>query len=268
VDEGSGHVRILKITLRALLQLVFVLGIITLLWVGSLRYFDVPVFVGKGPQEVWDYLFTVSDAAANRAAISEPLQQTLLDATVGFVAGMLAAIALASGIVLSRGVEAAVMPMAMVLRSVPLIALAPIIALIFGNGYAVVAAMSGIVVLFPALVNIVFGLRSVSPQMSDLVSVYGGNNWVALRRVGFPSALPSLFASLRISVPGAITGALLAESLSTGKGIGNAVVVASASSSNSEVWALVTVVTVVSVVLYMAAQLLEGIVLTRFGKAG
>src|ERR1700712_1483952 len=159
------------------------------------------------------------------------------------------------------------MPVAMVLRSVPLIALAPIIALIFGNGFGVVAAMSGIVVLFPALVNIVFGLRSVSPQMSDVVEVYGGGNWAALRKIAFPSALPALFASIRISVPGAITGALLAESLSTGKGIGNAVVIASAGSGNSQVWALVVVVTLVSVVLYLVAQLVESLVLSRFGRA-
>jgi ABC-type nitrate/sulfonate/bicarbonate transport system permease component len=257
--------RILLIVAKSLLSAAFVIAIILGLWVGGLKLFDVPVFVGKGPHEVWQYLFDLPASSENRSDMLTQLRQTLLDAGIGFVAGMIAAIAVASGIVLSKGVEAALMPMAMVLRSVPLVALAPIIALIFGNGYGVVAAMSGIVVLFPALVNIVFGLRSVSPQMSDLVQVYGGSNWVELRKVAFPSALPALFASLRISVPGAITGALLAESLSTGKGIGNAVVIASAGSANSQVWALVVVVTLVSVVLYLVAQLVESLVLARFG---
>lgn len=259
--------RILAIVGRSLLSAAFVLAIIIGLWVAGLKVFDVPVFVGKGPREVWEYLFGLPVSPENRSAMGVQLRQTLLDAGVGFVAGMIAAVAVASGIVLSKGVEAAVMPIAMVLRSVPLVALAPIIALIFGNGYGVVAAMSGIVVLFPALVNIVFGLRSVSPQMSDVVHVYGGGSWVALRTIAFPSALPALFASIRISVPGAITGALLAESLSTGKGIGNAVVIAAASSANSQVWALVVVVTLVSVVLYLVAQLVESLVLARFGSA-
>ena len=251
---------------RTLLSATVVLGIILAMWVLGLRAFDVPEFVGKGPLDVYDYLFTDSAASANRSEIWIDLRQTLLDAGVGFVAGMIAAVAMASGIVLSRGVEAAVMPVALVLRSVPLVALAPILALIFGNGYAVVAAMSGIVVLFPALVNVVYGLRSVSAQMNDVVHVYGGDRWVALRKLGFPSALPALFASIRISVPGAITGALLAEGLSTGKGIGNAVIIASTSSANSEVWALVVVVTVTSVVLYQLARLVEGLVLPRFGR--
>ena len=104
--------------------------------------------------------------------------------------------------VLSRGVEAATMPVAMLVRTVPLVALAPIITLVFGNGFATVAVMSGIVVLFPALVTIAFGLRSVTPQMQDVVKVYGGSKWDVLRRVAYPTALPSVFAAIRISVPG------------------------------------------------------------------
>src|SRR5690606_19830613 len=99
----------------------------------------------------------------------------------------------------------------MILRAVPLIALAPVIRLIFGRGISAVAVMSGIVVFFPALVGIVFGLRSSSRQMHDVVQVYGGSEQDVLLKVSFPSALPSLFAAIRISVPGAITGALIAE---------------------------------------------------------
>lgn len=253
--------------LRALVSATSVLVVIVALWVLLLAVVDVPDFVAKGPGDVWAYLVTGPDAAEHRALVADPLRQTLLDAGIGFAAGMLAAVVLASGIVLSRGVEAGVMPVAMVLRSVPLVALAPIIAMIFGNGFLTVAVMSGIVVLFPALVSIVFGLRSVTPQMSDVIHVYGGGSWTALRKVAFPSALPALFASVRISVPGAITGALIAESLATGKGVGHAVTDAVFQFHYDEVWGLVVAITVVSVLLYTLAQLVEGIVLARFGRA-
>jgi ABC-type nitrate/sulfonate/bicarbonate transport system permease component len=111
----------------------------------------------------------------------------------------------------------------MLLRSVPLIAMAPLIILIFGRDVATVAVVAGIVVLFPALVNIVFGLHSASPRMPDVVSVYGGTPWTALRTVALPASLPSFFAAVRISVPGALTGALLVEWLATGDGIGSAI---------------------------------------------
>ncbi|MFS0886337.1 ABC transporter permease [Aeromicrobium sp. 179-A 4D2 NHS] len=250
---------------RALGNALLVTVIVYLLWVTVVGLVDNP-FVAKGPGDVAEFLFTGDDASQNRAQVLDQLVITLRDAAIGFTAGMLAAIVLAGVIVLSRGVEAAVMPVAMILRAVPLIALAPVIRMIFGRGLSAVAVISGIVVLFPAVVGIVFGLRSASPQMSDVVHVYGGTERDALLKVAFPSALPSLFAAIRISVPGAITGALIAEWLATGQGIGYAVVSAAGQSKNNEVWALVIVVTVVSLLLYTLAQVLESFVLARYGK--
>jgi ABC-type nitrate/sulfonate/bicarbonate transport system permease component len=159
------------------------------------------------------------------------------------------------------------MPIAMLLRSVPLIAMAPIIILIFGREQLSVAVMGAIVVLFPALVNIVFGLRSAPPAMFDLVSVYGGSKLDALRTVAFPSSLPSFFAALKISVPGAITGALLVEWLATGQGIGYAIVSAIGRARPSEVWTYVALITIVSIVLYNIVALLEESVLAKYGHS-
>jgi ABC-type nitrate/sulfonate/bicarbonate transport system permease component len=166
---------------------------------------------------------------------------------------------------LSRGIENALMPIALLLRSVPLIALAPVISLITGRGLTTTVVIGSIVVLFPALVNIAFGLRSSSPQISDVITVYGGNAFTTLRKVSLPSSLPSFFAAVKISIPGAITGALLAEWLSTGQGLGNSIVAAVAQIKNFEVWASVVVITIVSLVLYGIAQLVENLVLKRMG---
>ncbi|GAA1802086.1 ABC transporter permease [Nesterenkonia flava] len=244
-----------------------ILGIITVLWIGLLWAFDVSDFVGKGPVDVFEYLFREEGSAEARAEIWSLSMVTVRDAAVGFVAGMAAAVALAVFIVLSRVMEAAIMPLAMIVRSVPLVALAPIIILAVGRGTAVVAVMGGIVVLFPALVTIVFGLRSVTPQIRDVVTVYGGGTWDVLLKVAFPSALPAFFSAVRISVPGAFTGALLAQWLATGEGIGSAVVSAVSRSQNTRVWALVVVITLVSLLIYMVAQLVENLVLRHYDMA-
>ena len=186
-------------------------------WLVLLKVGGVNDLVARKPGQVVEFLFSDDQAAENRAAVFGPLRQTLLDAGIGFVAGLLAATVVAVGTYLSRGVEAATMPVALVVRTVPLVALAPIITLVFGNGFFTVAVMSGIVVFFPALVTISFGLRSVTQQMHDVVSVYGGSTWDVLRRVAFPTALPSFFAAIRISVPGAVTGALIAEFYTTSR---------------------------------------------------
>ncbi|MDF9717739.1 ABC transporter permease subunit [Nocardioides sp. ChNu-153] len=250
---------------RTLVTMTFVLAVVVGLWVAGLALWDVDDFVGKGPADVWAHLVTDPDAAENRDGMLGLLLVTLEDAATGFVVGLVAAVVLALLIVRFRAVESAVMPVAMVLRSVPLVALAPIIILLAGRGFLTVAFISGVVVLFPALVTVVFGLRSVSPQLRDVVTVYGGSEGTVLRRAALPAALPSLFAAIRISVPGAITGALLAEWLATGQGMGSAIVSASRNGRINETWSLVVIVTVASLVLYLVAQLVESVVLARYG---
>ncbi|MFC5930058.1 ABC transporter permease subunit [Cryobacterium melibiosiphilum] len=250
---------------RAVLTGLITLVVVVLAGQGLLLVLGVSPFLAKGPLDVWTWLFTVPAAAENRALIAENLVVTLGDAFLGFTAGLVAATLLATLFTLSRGVESALMPIALLLRSVPLVALAPVISLITGRGLTTVVVMGSIVVLFPALVNIAFGLRSASPQISDVIAVYGGNAFTALRKVALPSSLPSFFAAVKISIPGAITGALLAEWLSTGTGLGNGIVTAVAQVKNFEVWASVVAITVVSLVLYGLAQLVETLVLRRMG---
>ena len=252
---------------RVLLDAAATTALVLVAWTAMLAAFDVSPYVGKGPAQVWEFLVTDADAGEHRTEVLGLLGVTLTDAAIGFVAGMTAAVALAAAIVLSRTAEGAIMPVAMLFRSVPLIALAPVIVLLVGRGVASVAVMSGIVVLFPALVTIVLGLRSASPEMRDVVTVLGGGPRTVLRLVQLPAALPSVFAAVRISVPGAITGALIAEWLATGGGIGYGVVSAVGRAQNTKVWALVVVVTLASLVLYTLAQLLEQWVLARFGPA-
>jgi ABC-type nitrate/sulfonate/bicarbonate transport system permease component len=253
--------RISKIALDTFVSL----AVVIVLWFLALWVFNVQAFIGKNPFDVYAFLFEVPAASENRELVASALGQTMIDASIGFVVGMFLATLISLLFTLSKGIEQALMPIAMLLRSVPLVAMAPIIILIFGREQLSVAVMGAIVVLFPALVNIVFGLRSAPAAMFDLVSVYGGSKIDALRTVAFPSSLPSFFAALKISVPGAITGALLVEWLATGQGIGYAIVSAIGRARPSEVWTYVAVITVVSIVIYNIVAILEESVLAKYG---
>ncbi|KQZ11951.1 ABC transporter permease subunit [Microbacterium sp. MEC084] len=250
---------------RDLLKLVVTLVVVTALWQLALWAFGVNTYIGKGPADIWAYLVTDADAGENRAVLFDRLWVSLGHAVIGFVAGLVVALVAAMLFQLNRGVEHALMPLAMLLRSVPLVAMAPVITLIFGRDLWSVAVIGGIVVLFPALVNIVFGLRSASPQMLDLVAVYGGSAFTALRKVALPSSLPAFFAAVRISVPGALTGALLAEWLATSDGIGGGIGPAISQSRFPEVWASIVLVTAAALILYNLIQAIEDVVLTRLG---
>ncbi|MGV9679597.1 ABC transporter permease [Nocardia sp. NPDC003482] len=237
--------------------------LMVVIWYAFLAAFpQVGPRVGKTPTDVWTYL-SGSDSA--RTAIVSDLQLTLRDAAIGFGVGMLAALVMAALFVTLPAVEQSFLPVAMLLRSVPLVALTPIIVLVFGRGLVGVTVLAAIVVFFPALVMISTGLRSASAQAMELVAAYGGSRWTRLRLVAVPAALPSVFAAARISVPGALIGALLGEWLGSGAGLGASLIRAIPTFQYNKLWASIAVVTVVSVLLYAIVGVVENVVLARFG---
>lgn len=258
---------------RALLNAVVTLAIVLALWQGVVSFGGISPYVAKGPVDVWNHLFVTepdafATAAERRADLVPLLWVTLEDSALGFVVGMAIAVLLAMAFTLSKTVEAGVMPLALLLRSIPLVSIAPVIMLLTGRGTsASVAVIGTIVVLFPALASVLFGLSQANRQSLDLVRVYGGGSVAALLKVAIPGALPSLFAAARVSVPGAVTGALLAEWLSTGQGIGGNIVKFNSAAQFDNLWACVAMITLITLVLYNLVQLVENLVLAEMGMS-
>jgi len=259
----------------SLVVVVLALAVLAGLWIVLLQAFGVSSFVGKTPADVFHYLFTDAPAkgvrannltaGAARSELSRAWLVTVGNAGIGFVTGLAAAAVIAASFIVVKPLEFAFMPIAMLLRSVPLVAIAPVLLLIFGQGKLGIATIGAIVVLFPALVNIALGLRSASPMALDLIRVNGGSNLTALLMVRVPAALPSLFASIRISVPGAIVGAMLAEWLSGFTGLGGILSFYKGRGNFSGVWAIVVVAVVTSIVGYAIAAVAEAAALAAWG---
>jgi ABC-type nitrate/sulfonate/bicarbonate transport system permease component len=271
IDATTGSGRVMATLVlragRSAVSIVVAIAVLLAVWLGFIKFFAVNPLVAKSPIDVFRYLVTSPDAGSNWAHINTGLGRTLVDAGVGFAAGLLAAFIVAVLFVLSQTIEAAFLPIAMIVRSVPLVAMTPVITLVFGRGLLGTTVVSGIVVFFPSLVIMVFGLRSAPRQAADLCRAYGASPWMTMRKVALPSALPSIFASARIAVPGALIGALLAEWLATGKGLGAQMLSDGATFLYDDLWASVVVITVASVLIYAAVGVLETVVLARFGPA-
>jgi len=256
---------------RSLVHTLIALAIVLVAWQLVVSYGGISSYVGKGPADVWNFLFVTEEgarttAADHRAELFPLVWTTLADAALGFVVGIVIAAGLSMAFTLSKSVESGLMPLALLLRSVPLVAIAPVIMLITGRGTSMSVAVIGtIVVLFPALASMMFGLSRASRESLDLVHVYGGGNLTALRKVAIPGALPSFFAAARVSVPGAVTGALLAEWLSTGKGVGGVIQKYNAGAQFEKLWAAVMLITITTLVLYNLVQAVETSVLARMG---
>jgi ABC-type nitrate/sulfonate/bicarbonate transport system permease component len=231
-------------------------------------------YVAKSPIDVWNYLFAglpgaPTSPAQNREQLLALLLVTLRDAGIGFAFGVASSVVLAVVFSMVPALEAAFLPLAMVMRTIPLVGFAPIIYIIFGNGTTTIALIGTIIVFFPILINMAVGLASASPQSLDVVRVYGGNRWTATRMVAIPTALPNLFASVKIALPFSIVGAMLYEWLFSLRGLGGQISVANADSQYAETWSIVVIITAASILLYNLVTFIETPVLAAWGpRAG
>jgi len=257
---------------RNIAWLLVSLMVTVAIWEGFLHIYHVPKIIGRSPMDVYHYLFTAKasqahrlrSAAGNRSVLFHNLKTTMRDAAIGYAAGLVMAMVVACVFVLWRAVELTFMPIAIVLRAFPLFAMIPLITLIFGRDIMAVAVIGGIVCFFPSLVNIMFGLRSAPKSSLDLMAAYGASRLTTMRKVMVPSAVPSIFAALRINVPAAIIGALLAEWLATDRGAGAEMLRVQNTFDYGELWSAVVLVTLASMIAYSVVSGIEGGVLARF----
>lgn len=226
-------------------------------WAVSIKLAGLSSYFAKSPSDVWSFLVSGSGAAANRGTVFGALWTTVRDAGGGWAAGTIAALAGAALLVQVPRLRSVVMPMVMVLRSVPLIAMTPLIALVFGQGTAGVTVIAGIVTFVPTLVLVTSGLATAPPEAIDLARAYNLSGLRVLLSVRARYATPSLFAAAKVAIPGSILGAVLAEWLLTGGGIGHLMAVSLIGSDFGTLWASVVVVSGVSLLLYEIAVAAE-----------
>ena len=137
---------------------------------------------------------------------------TFKEALGGFVIGSTLGIVFALGFARFRRVGNALMPYAVAASAVPIIAFAPITNAWFGvlNPHSK-WAIAGILCFFPVLVNTLRGLTSVNPEAIELMHSYAAGELDIFRRVRFPSALPHIFAGLRVATVLAMIGAIVGD---------------------------------------------------------
>jgi ABC-type nitrate/sulfonate/bicarbonate transport system permease component len=264
-ERGTGRSRAGRIPmgLQVLVSASLSILIVLMAWVLLLKAFHVSPFIGKGPLDVWAYIFDPDSGADNRAALLGESAVTLRDAFLGLVSGTVAALIVASLFNIVPAVRHMFMGPALALQSVPLVAMTPLIVLIFGRNLLAIAVIGGIVTFFPTLVNLTVALDRTPQDSIDLMRVFGASRLETLSNVQIPSALPSLFASLRVASPLAITGAMLAEWLATGSGLGYSIASDVATSDYGALWTRVSLATLYSLTLYQGIRYVEQIALRR-----
>lgn len=145
---------------------------------------------------------------------------TLRALVIGYVVGSVIAIALGICVAESPGFERAVFPYVVALQSMPKVALAPLVIVWFGFGIESKIVLVALICFFPLFVNTVTGIRSVDPDLVDLMRVFGRTRLDILLEVKLPHAATLIMAGMQIGVVLGLIGAVAAEFIASTRGLG------------------------------------------------
>jgi NitT/TauT family transport system permease protein len=148
---------------------------------------------------------------------------TVQEAVGGLAIGGGLAVLLAVLLAHSRLLERGVLPVAIALKVTPIVAIAPLFTIWFGFGLLPKVLIAALVAFFPLLINAITGFRSVNPGALDVMRTLNASPWSIFWHLRLPSALPYLFAALKVSATLALIGALVAEWSNAAGGLGRVI---------------------------------------------
>jgi len=206
----------MKALLKWMALHVVLLSVMIGLWALAIQVFQVPTWILPKPSRV---LAALSSGLLG-GAYWPHIAFTVSAVVGGFAIGCSLAVVTAIAFVELPWLDRALNPYVVALQSMPKVALAPLIIVWFGFGLASKVVMVSLICFFPMFINTVVGLRATNPSLIDLMRVYSASRWRILSRIKLPSAAGHIFAGLQIAVMLSLIGAIVAEFVSSSRGLG------------------------------------------------
>lgn len=236
-----------------------IVGLIVLWW-AIVAAFSIPTYIVPSPMDVLDTF------RSDYSTLLENLWPTALEAVLGFLAGNFFAIALAIVFVHWKTAERAFFPVAVFIRTVPIVAIAPILVVILGYGYSPKIIIAALISFFPTLVNMVRGLQAVDNQSLELMRVLSASRREIFFKVRIFASLPYLFSALKIAATSSVIGAIVAEWVGSQKGLGYLIIQATYNFQVPLLWATMIVASIFATVFFAVIGIIEKLVVTWDAK--
>lgn len=228
---------------------IAVLVLFVALWELLLRLFAIPPYLLPKPSDIGQA------AIENSANLFISVRTTVVEALLGFAASVVLGVLFAIALALSKTVERSVYPYAIVMQTIPIVAVAPIIVIWFGAGMNAIVIISFLISFFPILSNTLIGLNSTEQNMKNLFYLYNATKMQTIWRLRLPAALPYILAGLKIScslsVVGAIVGEYIAGIGGMQGGLGYAITVASTRLQTAYLFACGLSAAIVGIVFFL-----------------
>lgn len=219
-----------------------------LVWLG-----DYPTFVLPAPRIVAAKFAAVLADGSLLRHTAVTLREVLLGLLFGVGAGLLLGYALGK----NRTIERLVSPYLVTSQSVPIVAIAPLLVIWFGNGLLSKVLVCALITFFPTLISTIVGIRSVDADLRDVMRSLQATRWQHFRLLELPSALPVIFAGLKLSVILAVVGAVVGELIGANAGLGYLINLARGVFDTPLIFVAILGLVLIAQLLYLTVALIE-----------
>jgi NitT/TauT family transport system permease protein len=222
-----------------------------LVWEVAVRTLAVPRFILPPPSETFLVAYANAPVLAQHAAI------TILGTFVSLASA--AVLGLGCGLLVgySRVASRLLYPLLGGFHALPMSAFIPIFVVWFGIGPVPKVLAGALIAFFPVVVNVVTGLRTIEPELWEMLKVSGATKGQVYRMVGIPRTLPYFFASLKVAAGGAFIGNVVGEMIASGSGLGYVLVIATTSLNMPLAFAALTILLVLGMAMFMVFDVIE-----------
>ncbi|MBZ6227577.1 ABC transporter permease [Streptomyces olivaceus] len=213
-DTGARRLRVRDLPGWLLSSLLFVL--LLGLWEGIVRGAEVSPIIVPPPSDVFVALW---DGLTDGELIHHTWI-TLQEILGGFLLAVVFALSTALLVTQSKIAEKSVLPLVVVVQSVPKVAMAPMLLIWFGFGMTSKTLTTALIAFFPLLINAILGLNSAGADEQNMLRTFGASRWQVLRRLRIPAAVPHIIAGLDSAAVLSVLGAIVAEFVGAQAGLG------------------------------------------------
>jgi NitT/TauT family transport system permease protein len=222
-----------------------------LLWEGAVVAFHVRPFVLPRPSQVAVALVAEAGQLVPAALV------TAEEIVLGFLLAVAIAVPLAVVLVSSQWVENTLFPLIVSAQLIPKVALAPLLTVWLGLGIMTKLTVAFLLSFFPILIDTMIGLKSVETGKLLLARSMGAAAHDMFFKIRLPSALPNLFGGMKVASTLAVVGAIVGEFIGANAGLGNVLLIANSNYDMVMVFAGITYLTAVGMVLFAVLDVLE-----------
>jgi NitT/TauT family transport system permease protein len=227
---------------------------ILLVWQLTVRFFNISDIILPTPTDIAAYLIRRDDLFILH------LWPTLLQTIWGFALAVIGGVALAVIVALTEFGRRAVMPLLVVAQIIPKIAVAPVFMLWFGLGDLSRILIAFLIAFFPIVINTASGLSSVDQNVVLLGRAFARSRWKFFLKIQLPHALPYLFDGMKVSITLAIIGVIVAEFVSSQRGLGYLIMFGNGRLDTVMMMTAIVVLSVMGLALYGVIALLARMV--------